>query len=788
VAGLNPNLRLVDNRPTDAKAVQPVAITQGDDEAVEPRPKEPEDTPVLDAEGNVIKIEHADGSVTVSINGKPLQSAERAERTGWFKNLADDISDMELTRICEDLMRGIADDDQSRQEWVDMVADSVSLLGLKLENPQSGTSGDGAAVEGMSRVRHPLLLEACLRFQANANGEFLPVDGPVKVRDDDNNSTPDFDDLANQYQKDFNHYLTSTAHEFYPDTDRMFLKLGFQGMGFKKIYYCPIRQRPVSETVEAKDLIVNNEATSLQNASRITHRIWLKKSTFKRMQILGVYRDVDVGTARQPDLNAIDKAEKEQQGVAQGNMSRPEDRDREIYECYCELDIEGYEHKWRGKPSGLEVPYRVTIDVSSRQILAVCRDYNKKSVGPLPERRRTFVPYVFVPGFGFYGIGLLHILGNTTNAITAAWREMLDNGMFANFPGFLYAKQAGRQDTLLKRVPPGGGSPIDTQGMPIGQAVMPLPYNTTQMAPLMTLVDNMAQTGMRLGGTSEQPVEEPRGNTPVGTTLATIEQAQKIINSVHKRMHAAQALEFACIAECFKEHPESFWECRDAPSYPWDQETFERALGQCNLVPVADPNTASQTQRIAKVVALKGAQSAAPPGMYDPIAVERIVVRTIGFNPDQLLAPPEALGKPTPDMENAKAELDIKRQNVGVKQQEVQVKEREAQGKQALGQAELQLKQQGQTTEQGLGAIKARVDMETKQKDLDSKEQDRLMGARLQLIDLAQNVAVHPESAGLVEPIAREAFQDIKERQQHQDVKQHGKTFGDLGGDMKGQP
>jgi hypothetical protein len=777
--GLNPNLRLVDSRDEPEKQLEPVEVNTSDD------PPEGVDQPILDDKGNVIKIEHADGSITISMDGKPVQSAERAANEGWFKNLADDIDPNELSRICDELIRGIEEDDLSRQEWVDMVAESVALLGLKLEKPESGAQGDGAAVEGMSRVRHPLLLEAILRFQANANGEFLPVDGPVKIRDDDNNSSPDLDELANHFQKDINHYLTSTATEYYPDTDRMFLKLGFQGMGFKKIYFCPIRNRPVSETVEAKDLIVNNEATSLQTASRITHRIAMKRSTFKRMQILGVYRDVDVGDAKEPDLNAIDRAEKDQQGISQASL-RAADRDRPMYETYCELDIKGFEHKWRGKPSGLEVPYRVTLDISSRQILSVCRDYNKKSVGPLPERRRTFVPYLFVPGFGFYGIGLLHILGNTTNAITAAWREMLDNGMFANFPGFLYAKQAGRQDTLVKRVPPGGGSPIDTQGMPIGQAVMPLPYNTTQMAPLMTLVDNMAQTGMRLGGTSEQPVEEPRGNTPVGTTLATIEQAQKIINSVHKRMHAAQSLEFACILDVFREHPESFWECNDAPSYPWDQETFERALGQCNLVPVADPNTASQTQRIAKVVALKSAQGAAPPGMYDPIAVERIVVRTIGYNPDQLLAPPEALGKPTPEMENDKAEIDIKKQNLGIKQGELQLEQRKIDGNLGLGQAKLQMEKELGTNEQGLGAIKARSDIAMKQKDLDSKDEDRLMGARLQLIDLAQNIAVHPESAALVEPIAKEAFQDIQQRQQEQDrrsskgVEGPTKSLGDI--------
>ena len=224
----------------------------------------------------------------------------------------------------------------------------------------------------------------------------------------------------------------------------MLFKFGLAGTAFKKVYFCPIRMRPVSETVDCNDLIVSNEATDLANARRVTHKSMMKPSVVKRMQILEVYRDIPLSTPNAEKTDALKMAEKEQQGVTP-DAQFPEDRDREIYECYCELNIKGYEHKWKGEESGLDLPYRVTIDVTSREVLAVVRNYkdNKKE---LPEARKTFVKYTFVPGLGFYDIGLLDILGNTTNAITAAWREMLDNGMFANFPGWLQADFAARSN------------------------------------------------------------------------------------------------------------------------------------------------------------------------------------------------------------------------------------------------------------------------------------------------------------------------------------------------------
>lgn len=650
VPGLSPSVRLQDDTEEAALGPMDVTVADADEEA---------DAPEFDDDGAILRIDHGDGSITVSLDGKPIEDAEKKGPNGWFDNLVEDISDMELGAIAEELLRGIDDDLMSRKEWVEDRAQGMKLLGLKIEMPGIQGSNDGAPVEGMSKVRHPLLQEAVLRFQANARSEMLPTDGPVKIRDDGNTSSAERDRMADAFEKDFNHYLTSTATEYYPDTDRMFLLLGFGGTSFKKVYYCPLRNRPVSESVDADDLIVNNAATDLSNARRVTHRVYLKPSTVKRLQILGVYRDIELATPVLTSPDSVQEAKAAQQGISTESLN-PDDRDREIYEVYCELDIPGFEHKYRGKPTGLEIPYRVTIDVSSRQILSIVRNYNEDTA-EMPEPRKTFVKYTFVPGFGFYDIGLLHILGNTTNAVTASWRELLDAGMYANFPGFLISDTGSRQNTNIFRIPPGGAAQVKTGGQPIGQAVMPLPYKEPSQA-LMALTENIASTGMRLGGTSEMQVGEGRADAPVGTTLAMIEQATKVLNSVHKRMHAAQAEEFSLLRDCFREHPESFWERNRKPTVEWNPQLLLDALDDVELVPQADPNTASHAQRVMKIMALKQLQSASP-GLYDPVAVDKAALRAIGWsNPEQFLKPEAERNQMPPEMLKGIEDLKIAKQ------------------------------------------------------------------------------------------------------------------------------
>jgi hypothetical protein len=523
----------------------------------------------------------------------------------------------------------------------------------------------------------------------------------------------------------------------------------------------------VSESVDADDLIVNNAATDLSNASRATHRIYMRPSTVKRMQILGAYKDISLSTPKQVTLDSAQLEMKAQQGIAASQMN-PDDRDREIYECYCELDIVGFEHTLKGKETGLEIPYRVTIDESSRQVLSIVRNYDEDTA-ELPESRQNFVKYTFIPGMGFYDLGLLHVLGNTTNAITAAQRELLDAGMYANFPGFLYADTGARQNTNIFRVPPGGGALVKTGGMPINQAIMPLPYKEPSQT-LMALIENMAQTGMRLGGTAEAAVGEGRSDAPVGTTIAMIDQATKVLNAVHKRMHASQAEEFAMLVRCFKENPESFWQQNRKPARAWDQETFLRGVNQVDLVPQADPNTASQTQRLMKIMALKQIQ-ASNPTLYDPIAIDTAALKAVGWsNPEQFMIPQEAQGSPPPEMQKEMAEMQIKKQDADTKQGAAQARIAldqgrlqidmakaqqeglaggEQQGPTEKDAAEVQIKKQladAKMMETKLKAAALQSNMQKDIRDSEVKEQEMLAKERIQMIDLAQNLAVHPES------------------------------------------
>ena len=728
-----------------------------------------EDQPVVDENDNVVRIEHGDGSITISLDGKPLSEAKPEKPLAWFDNLAERIDPAELASITDDLLRGVEEDLTSRQDWIEDRAQGIKLLGLKIELPNVQGAADGAPVEGMSKVRHPLLLEAVVRFNANARSEFLPTDGPVKIRNDSTSPNVLSDELANALEQDMNHYVTSVATEYYPDTDRMLMMAGFGGDGFKKVYKCPLRNRPVSESVDADDLIVNNSATDLANAQRVTHRSMMKPSTVRRMQLLGIYRDIALSDAVLPKTDALQDEERAQQGIAVNTMGRPEDREREIYEIYCELDIKGFEYKHNGKDSGLAVPYVVTIDTSSREILSVVRNYGEDD-SPLPIARKRFVKYPFVPGLGFYSVGLVHILGNTTNAVTAAWREMLDCGMFANFPGFLQADNGGRQNTNIFRVPPGGGAQIKTNGQPIKDAVMPLPYSTQGMAALMQLVENMAETGRRIGGTAEVQVGEGRADVPVGTVMAMIDQAIKVMNAVHKRMHSAQAEEFQLLKQLFKEDPESFFQRGCKSKTAWDKQKFLMALNNCDLVPQADPNTSSAGQRMLKIMGLMQLQTAAPT-LYDPIKIHTAALAAMGWaNPEEFFVPPAARAAPPPQLQQMQQEMADKTKVANAKVVEAQARATEAEAKRDEATAKIatghfEPKKEGEKAapeqESTLDAVTAHarlMDAQTKRQEVglkarelvvndQNRDQDREARQEDAAIGLAKEVIQEPKDA-----------------------------------------
>jgi hypothetical protein len=589
------------------------------------------------------KIETPDGGVVVYI-GPPRK---KKIDLGFDDNLAEALPETTLGGIGEELLQLIEQDNRSRQEWLDTRARGMKLLGLKIEAMISTGAADGTApLEGQSQVQATLLVESVIRFAANAFAELCPTDGPAKVSEDASASTGQLDDLADALEKDLNHYLTTIDKPWLPDTDAMLPRVGLDGCVFKKVYHDPITRRPISRAVYGEDLIVRNNATSLYDAGRITHRTFLSKTTMRRMQLVGAYLDVEIGEPGWPDKTAPELQTETVSGVRKNEGSDREDRDYEVYECYCELDLPGFEHQTSGEDDGLAIPYKVSIVKETRQVLEIRRNWHPDDELCLPKTH--FVQFPYIRGFGFYGIGLSHLLGNLTNGITAAWREFIDAGMFANFPGLLVAKGAGRQNNNIFRVPPGGAAEIETGGLPIQQVAMGMPYKSPD-AVFVGFIQQLESTGKTLGGTADVMVGEGRQDAPVGTTLALIEQAIKPLMATHKRLCAAQSDELQLLVERFREDPQAFVRAsqqskpakkpnaQQPSGLTWDEQLFLQAINQNQIVTRADPNTASHLQRMLRNAALYQ-MAKDDPASFNVTQVRTICIRGIGFaNPQQFL-------------------------------------------------------------------------------------------------------------------------------------------------------
>ena len=676
----------------DLGGIDPLNVVMADPEVMEP---------VVDPSTGATVVPFDDGAVIVDFSPQ-AEVDDGFDARDHDANLARKLDLGTLSSIAEDLLSGIQADDDSRQDWMNTRAKGIDMLGLKIEDPKSGVGQTSAPLEGMSVVRDPVMLEAVLRFQANAQGEMLPASGPVKVVDYGDGGTVT-DTLAEALEKDLNFYLTSTATEYYPDSRRMYFWTGFSGLAFKKVYWCPLRRRPVSESVDAADLIVSDAITDLKNAGRMTHQISMRPSVMKRMQIAGVYLDVPL-TQPQPEFNPIQDKVAQVQGI-QPRTDRPQDQSYTVYECYCEIDIPGFEHKHKGKITGLPLPYRVTIEKDSRQILEIRRNWKEDDDDYLAKI--PFVAFPYATGLGFYGIGLLHILGNLTNALTALTREAIDAGMFANFPGFLIAKSNSRQMTNEFRIPPGGGLPIETNGNPIRDMAMPLPYKEAGPGH-MALIAQLREVAQRVGGTADTPVGEGKQDAPVGTTIALIEQATKVEGAVHKALHAAQAEEFRLLCDLFREDPESLWRGNKRSALGKDVEKFKAALDRCDIVPAADPNVPSHMHRVMRATAIK-TLATANPALYNQVAVDSRILAMMNIDrPEELFAPPApAMQPPPPD--------PIKVAEIAVKKKQADVAE-----------------------------AKVMVDAMNKKADRESKQ-------NIEVMKLASSLAVHPESDAVVD-------------------------------------
>lgn len=524
----------------------------------------------------------------------------------WFTNLAEHLDRTKLSVVINDLIDGIKADDQSRQGWLNNTDRGLDLLGLQLESPSTDvqTTGDGPI---MSKVKNPLLLEACLKGWANAEAEMLPANGPVKVKSDGRETNQE-DDQADLLERAVNRYLTTTAHEYYPETSHMLLwGTYFRGSGFKKVYRCPRRRRPVSEMVEAKDLIVSNTSKDLRSCGRITHQISMRPSVFKLMQMIGAYRKTS-GAQPNPEPNQVDNKIAAIQGT-EATPSRPEDKPYTIWETQCELDIDEFiPKKSKFKGQGIPLPYLVSIDKDNEECLSLRRDWHEDD--EWNSRIRMYVRYPYIPGPGFYGTGMLNLLGNSSAAMTAAWREALDAGMFANFAGGFIDKRAvrgmasGGNPNTTFTMGPGEFAPIDLGGLDISKAVAPNPYRDVTPG-LLQLIDKITEQSKALGQGAEIPAAEGIQNVPVGTMMAQIEQATKVMAAAHKGMHTAQSEEIRMLCDLFRRNPEDLIKSdADSPISSWSAQQLIAALDNIKLVPCSDPNVPSHIHRVAKALGL----------------------------------------------------------------------------------------------------------------------------------------------------------------------------------------
>lgn len=619
------------------------------------------------------EIDQPDGSVIVQLGPPTPQGQGEEDPKQFYRNLVEEIdkpNDGRLSVICEELLEQIQADDVSRQEMLDIRARGIGLLGLKLEQPQSSAADSGTdAGNGMSVVVNPLLAENCLRAWANAQSELLPADGPCKVEDFDPNEPEANQQLAEDFERDMNFYLTDIATEYAPDTSHMLLwGTVFGGSGIKKVSRNPLLQRPSSESVDVKDFIVSDTTKDLRSCERLTHRIEMRPSVMKRLQMKGFYRNIDLAPPTAPEVNAVDQKVAGIQGTSSTPQRRPEDQPYTLYETQCELLLPEFSPKAFAK-NQIPLPFLVTIEKDSRVILSVRRDWKPEDEDC--KRRQMYVKYPYVPGPGFYGTGLLNILGNSSAALTAAWREALDAGMYANFPGGLVAELNARQNSSVLRPAPGQFTPVKIPpNRSIKDAVMGMPYKDVTPG-LMALIDKITAAAEKAGGAVEIPVKEGVKDIPVGTMLAYIEQASQIIAAAHKGMHRAQSEELTLIADLFREDPESFWRGNVKFRNQWTEQRLFLALKVCTLVPKSDPNVPSHVHRIMKATALVQLLEIAPfAPLLDAAGILDRVLNVMKEDPKGIRkAPPAPSTKPSPDEITAAAKI----KDANTKEQKVQV-------------------------------------------------------------------------------------------------------------------
>ena len=549
-------------------------------------------------------------------------------------NLAEILDDSDLGTLSSDLSTKIDEDKSSREDWESAIAKGLGLLGINYEErnePFMGASG----------VTHPLLSEAVTQFQAQAYREMLPPGGPVKTQIL-GAQTRELEDQAQRVKDYMNYQITEVMEEFDQDTDQMLFYLPITGSTFKKVYFDKTKQRAVSKFVPAEDLVVPYAASDLRTAERYTHVFRMTENDIRKLQVAGIYRDVDLSPseADESDTTVRGKAD-EIQGLRPGYS----DELVTLYEVHVDLDLDGFEDMGQsGEPTGIKLPYIVTMDADSGKILAVVRNY--READPMRRKRDYFVHYKFLPGLGFYGFGLLHMIGGLSRAATSILRQLIDAGTLSNLPGGFKARGV-RIRNSDDPVNPGEFRDLDVPGGDIRNALMPLPYKEPS-GTLAQLLGVVVDSGRRFAQVADTKVADVNSQAPVGTTVALIEQGSKVISSIHKRLHYAQKSEFRMLSEIFANNPVPY-------PYPVGANVNPQIMaqdfdGRVDILPVSDPSIFSMAQRLSLAQTQLQLAQAAPQmhnlyeayrRMYDALDVKNI---------DSILPPPHHGSQSSPNL------------------------------------------------------------------------------------------------------------------------------------------
>jgi hypothetical protein len=602
-----------------------------------------------------------DGSVEITI-----VPGEDIGPTDFSANLAEVLDDSALANLSSELLGYVDADVDSRKDWADTFVKGLDVLGFKYEertNPWEGACG----------VFSTILAEAAIRFQAETMSETFPAAGPVRVKII-GQETREKTEAADRVRADMNYELTERMVEYRPEHERLLYNLGLAGSAFKKVYFDPNIGRQVSVFIPAEDVVVPYGASNIESAERVTHIMRKTKNELKKLQAAGFYRQVDLGDP-QPYHTDIEERKAEE-----GGYSITDDNRYTLYEIHADIVIEGLDNNFAGEDNAEESdteesdgedgetevedknesegisgdeddiarPYVITIERSSGTILSIRRNWNPDD--PLMLKRQHFVHYVYVPGFGFYGLGLIHIIGGYAKAGTSLIRQLVDAGTLANLPGGLKTRglRIKGDDTPIE---PGEWRDVDVPSGTVRDNIMPLPYKEPSQT-LLTLLDRITNEGRRLGAISDMNISDMSANAPVGTTLALLERTLKPMAAVQARVHYAMKQEFKLLKAIMAEY------ASDTYSYEptrGDISARRSDYAVVDVIPVSDPNSSTMAQRVVQYQAvLQMAQSA--PQIYDLPALHRQMIEVLGVKNADKLVPTREDMKPTdPISENMAA-------------------------------------------------------------------------------------------------------------------------------------